>query len=103
MKKLAIVGSRDFEDYDVLKTFMVSNLNLDNYDTIVSGGAKGADKLAEKFADEYKMGTQDAYFYLKKYGGLEFLMTHWWALHTDNPFWAVRHLYDVCYENGGER
>jgi hypothetical protein len=49
------------------------------------------------------MGVQDAYLYLKKYGGLDFLMEHWWALHTDNPFGAVRDLYDICYENGGMR
>jgi hypothetical protein len=55
------------------------------------------------FAKEYKMKIQDAYFYLKKYGGLAFIMEHWWALHTDNPFWAVRNIYDVCYKNGGER
>jgi hypothetical protein len=24
-------------------------------------------------------------------------------LHTDNPFWAVRDLYEVCYKNGGLR
>ena len=59
--------------------------------------------IIPKFANEYKMGTQDAYFYLKKYGGLDFLMEHWWALHTENAFWAVRYLYDVCYQNGGER
>jgi len=59
--------------------------------------------IIPKFADEYKMGMKEAYLYLKKYGGLAFLMEHWWALHTDNPFWAVRHLYDVCYENGGLR
>jgi len=59
--------------------------------------------IIPKFADEYKMGTQDAYFYLKKYGGWAFLMKHWWALHAENPFWAVRYLYDVCYKNGGQR
>jgi hypothetical protein len=59
--------------------------------------------IIPKFADEYKMGISDAYLYLKKYGGLEFLMTHWWALHTENPFWAVRYLFDVCRENGGKK
>ena len=54
MKKLAIVGSRDFEDYETMKTFILSNIKLDEFDTIVSGGAQGADKLAEKFADEFK-------------------------------------------------
>ena len=53
------------------------------------------------FARAYKMNKQEAYLYLEKYGGLSFLFEHWWALHTDNPMWAVRDLYEVCYENGG--
>lgn len=28
--------------------------------------------IVPKFADEYKMNTQQAYFYLKKYGGWDF-------------------------------
>jgi len=55
------------------------------------------------FARTYKMNRQKAYLYLEKYGGLEFLNEHWWALHTDNTMWAVRDLYEVCYENGGLR
>jgi hypothetical protein len=55
------------------------------------------------FARSYKMNRQDAYRYLKKYGGIDFLFEHWWALHTDNPFWAVRDLYEVCRKNGGLR
>jgi hypothetical protein len=53
------------------------------------------------FAFTYKMDKRSAYLYLKKYGGLEFLNENWWALHTDNPMWSVRDLYEVCYENGG--
>jgi hypothetical protein len=56
-----------------------------------------------QFASAYKMNKQDAYFYLKKYGGLEHLFSNWWALHIDNPFWVVRELLDVCYRNGGLR
>jgi hypothetical protein len=59
--------------------------------------------IIPEFARSYKMNIQDAYFYLKKYGGLDFLYEHWWALHTDNPFWAVRDMYEVCSENGGMR
>jgi hypothetical protein len=47
------------------------------------------------------MGRKEGYLYLKKYGGLDFLFEHWWALHTDSPFWAVRSLYNICYQNGG--
>ena len=55
------------------------------------------------FADAYKMNVQQAFFYLKKYGGLDFLMEHWWTLHTDSDFYAVKDLYEVCRENGGLR
>ncbi len=59
--------------------------------------------IVPAFAEAYKMNMQEAFFYLKKYGGWEFLNKHWWALHTDSEFWAVRSLYNVCYKNGGLR
>jgi YspA, cpYpsA-related SLOG family len=50
MTKWAIVGSREFNDYNKLKQ------TLDKYilpsDEIISGGANGADKLAERYANE---------------------------------------------------
>ena len=55
------------------------------------------------FAEAYKMDVQSAYHYLKKYGGLDFLHEHWWALHTDNAIWAVNDIYEICYQNGGIR
>jgi hypothetical protein len=55
------------------------------------------------FAAAYKMNKQEAYFYLKKYGGWDYLLENWWALHIDNPFWAVWDLYKVCRRNGGLR
>jgi hypothetical protein len=59
--------------------------------------------IVPQFARAYKMNKQDAYFYLKKYGGLDYLFNNWWALHIDNPFWVVREMFDVCYRNGGLR
>jgi len=59
--------------------------------------------IIPEFARSYKMNKQEAYRYLKKYGGLDFIFEHWWALHTDNPFWAVRDIYEVCHQNGGLR
>jgi predicted Rossmann fold nucleotide-binding protein DprA/Smf involved in DNA uptake len=53
--KLAIVGSRNFSDYKVLSDFILSKFNLSEVDAIVSGGAKGADSLAEKFAHEHNL------------------------------------------------
>jgi hypothetical protein len=57
--------------------------------------------IIAKFASSYKMNGQEAYFYLKKYGGIDYIFKHWWVLHTDNPFWVVREMLDVCRRNGG--
>jgi hypothetical protein len=59
--------------------------------------------IIPEFASTYKMNVQSAYFYLKKYGGMDYLNENWWALHIDNPFWAVRDMYKVCVSNGGMR
>jgi hypothetical protein len=59
--------------------------------------------IVPAFADAYKMNVQEAFKYLQKYGAWEYLNKHWWALHTDNTFWAVRSLYNVCRKNGGMR
>ena len=52
-RKLAIVGSRTFNDYDKMKSFIIENFNLNEITHIVSGGARGADSLGEQFAKEY--------------------------------------------------
>ncbi|MFV0555258.1 MAG: DUF3791 domain-containing protein [Mangrovibacterium sp.] len=58
--------------------------------------------IIPKFASGYKMGNiQEAYFYLKKFGGMNYLQECWWALHTDNPYWAIRDIAQVCRNNGG--
>lgn len=51
---LAIVGSRGFTNYDLLKTELDK---IENITEIVSGGAIGADKLAEKYAKEKNLKT----------------------------------------------
>lgn len=52
--KIAVVGSRTFNDYKLLR----STLNkYDHIELIVSGGAKGADSLAEKYARENGIET----------------------------------------------
>lgn len=47
--KVGIVGSRSFIDYALLK----EHVNPDKVTAIVSGGAIGADTLAEQFAAEF--------------------------------------------------
>ena len=53
--KLAIIGSRNFNDYELLKRWAYVYLTAawGHNVIIVSGGAKGADSLSEKFAEEY--------------------------------------------------
>ena len=46
--KIAVVGSRDFTDYERL----CRTLDALEFDLLISGGARGADKLAERYADE---------------------------------------------------
>jgi len=47
--KVAVIGSRSFNDYDLLKKSLdeIKDITL-----IVSGGARGADTFGEKYADE---------------------------------------------------
>ena len=45
--KVAVVGSRDFPDMDVVRTFVSG---LEEGTTVVSGGARGVDTVAERAA-----------------------------------------------------
>jgi hypothetical protein len=64
--KLAIVGSRDFNDYEFLKK-TVEPIKK-NVTLVVSGGAKGADSLGERWAKENNIPTQIFYPDWNKYG-----------------------------------
>ncbi len=52
VEKLAIVGSRDFTDYAVVKRAVVGLFDLSMLKEIVSGGAPGVDTLAMRLAQE---------------------------------------------------
>lgn len=54
--KVAVIGSRDFNDYEMLKSKLLEHVN--EIKCIISGGAKGADSFAEKFALEYNLPTK---------------------------------------------
>lgn len=49
---LGVVGSRNFDDYEKLKTTLDLLESQYHIGKIISGGAKGADQLAEKWAHE---------------------------------------------------
>lgn len=61
---VAVIGSRSFNDYDKL----CNTLNDLNITEIISGGAIGADKLAERYANENNIPIKVFLPDWKKYG-----------------------------------
>ena len=53
--KLAVVGSRSFQDYDWLERCLLETFPLENIESIISGGAAGADTLAARFAARHAL------------------------------------------------
>ena len=62
--RIAIVGGRDFFDYDLLK----KSIQFNHGDTIISGGAKGADRLARRFAYDNYLTLIEHHPEWEKYG-----------------------------------
>ena len=56
--KLAVIGSRTFLDYKLLSEKLDEIYEDYGIDEIVSGGAKGADTLAERYALEHDIPIQ---------------------------------------------
>lgn len=66
IRKVAVIGSRTFTNYGLLKEkldYFFNNIKDDEI-IIISGGARGADQLAEKYAAEKGYKTQ---IYLPEY------------------------------------
>ena len=55
--KLAVVGSRTFYDYDLLERCLLRYFSLDDLE-ILSGGARGTDALAARFAREHGLALR---------------------------------------------
>jgi len=53
--KLAVIGSRDFDNYELVKTTLDA---IPDITLIVSGGAKEADSLGERYANENNIPTK---------------------------------------------
>jgi hypothetical protein len=52
--KIIVAGSRDFNNYELLKETMDKIIGEETDITIISGCARGADKLGERYAEERK-------------------------------------------------
>lgn len=66
--KLAIVGSRTFDDQSIFDKVMSKLEEKYEIETIVSGGAKGADSFGEKWADSHDINKQIFYPDWERYG-----------------------------------
>lgn len=58
--KVVVAGSRGFNDYELLKnklSYYLKNKHSNDIE-IVSGGARGADKLGERYANEFNLKTK---------------------------------------------
>ena len=53
--KLAIVGSRTFNDYALLERFILDTFDYSTLREIISGGAIGTDTLAAQFAHTFNL------------------------------------------------
>lgn len=65
--KVAIIGSRDIPDPEAVYKLICDKVPI-NCTEIVSGGAEGVDKLAERYADEHGIPIKIFYPQYEKYG-----------------------------------
>ena len=57
--KIAVVGSRTFTNYTLLQSVLDLAVKHGVLDEIVSGGARGADSLARKYARDYNVSYKE--------------------------------------------
>ena len=60
MHRIIIAGSRDFQDYKLMEKEFCQFMNGEDTEniTIISGGARGADRLGEHLAYEYEIDVE---------------------------------------------
>ena len=66
--KLAIVGSRNYTDYETFKSAVSRVVEKEDITHVISGGASGVDKLAEKWAKDNNIQLIVFTANWKKYG-----------------------------------
>ena len=71
IKRVVIAGCRDYENYEQAKEFIdicLSNVRKENEIIIVSGGARGADAIGERYAKENGFAVEKYPADWEKYG-----------------------------------
>ena len=106
--KVIIAGGRDFKDYDLLCRKADYYLSRQDEIEIVSGCAKGADKLGERYADERGYGIRrfpaDWGTFGRRAG---YLRNEDMAIYADAliAFWnerskGTKHMIDIAEQHG---
>lgn len=119
MYKIIINGSRDFYNYTylrlILKDYIMTNQINPELIEIISGGAKGADTLAIKFAKEYNLNYKVMNADWNKYGKRAGIIRNndmlTYAINNPNDiailisFWngtskGTKHMIDISNDKG---
>lgn len=110
--KLAVVGSRTFNDYNLLKESIDNLINEKKIkiDALVSGGAKGADSLGAQYGQENNIPLIEFKPDWKKYGKsagfkrnidiineCDMCIAFW-----DGESHGTKHDIDLCEKSGKE-
>jgi len=70
-------------------------------------GRETADRTAftcfiiDEFAEAHKINKPEGYRYLKRYGGLDYIRKHWWALHINSRDYVLEDVSELCRKSGG--
>lgn len=67
-KRIAIVGSRSFTNYNAVEDFVLPRLSIEEIDLVVSGGANGADYLGKLFAMRNRLPFREIRADWREYG-----------------------------------
>ena len=112
MIKVIIAGTRDFNDYAYLKKnvdYFLQGINPNNEEIeIVSGNARGADKLGERYAKEHNLPVKLFPANWDKYGKRAgYLRNQEMANYSDVliAFWdekskGTKHMIDIAKKQG---
>ena len=106
--KLIVAGGREFNDYTFLESEIIGMTPKDKDITIISGGARGADKLGEQYAKGYKIPLEMFYADWNIYGkaagyrrnvDMANAATHLLAF-WDGESKGTKHMIDIATKKG---
>lgn len=106
--RLAVVGTRWFEDFDKLVEILDKLRELKEIDVIISGGAEGVDSMAEHYAEVNGIPTEIYHAEWDKYGkGAGFIRnkTIWDNSDMGLAIWdgkskGTSHSFDIARKQG---